>query len=70
MGTMLQLIIRDNGIGFEATDTSVKKGIGLRNMRERVEFIGGEFELASEPQFGTEITVLLNLDGLMVWKNR
>jgi two-component system NarL family sensor kinase len=70
MGTMLQLIIRDNGIGFEATDTSVKKGIGLRNMRERVEFIGGEFELSSEPEFGTEITVLLNLDGLMVWKNR
>ena len=70
MGTMLQLIIRDNGIGFEATDASVKKGIGLRNMRERVEFIGGEFELSSESQLGTEITVLLNLDGLMVWKNR
>ncbi|MGX9417545.1 cache domain-containing protein [Vibrio sp. RC27] len=70
MGTMLQLIIRDDGIGFQATDASVKKGIGLRNMRERVEFMGGEFELSSEPKFGTEITVLLNLDGLMVWKGR
>lgn len=70
MSTLLQLIIRDNGIGFEGSDASVKKGIGLRNMRERVEFIGGEFEVSSEPEFGTEITVLLNLDGLMIWKNR
>lgn len=32
-------------------------------MRERVEFIGGEFELISEYGKGTEITVLLNLEG-------
>lgn len=70
MGNMLQLMIRDDGIGFNEADNTVKEGIGLRNMRERVEFIGGEFELSSEPHFGTEITVLLNLDGLMVWKNR
>ncbi|WP_413284540.1 cache domain-containing protein [Vibrio sp. MA40-2] len=70
LGDMLQLIIRDDGKGFNESDVSVKNGIGLRNMRERVEFIGGEFELSSEPQFGTEITVLLNLDGLMVWKQR
>ncbi|UGA56093.1 cache domain-containing protein [Vibrio sp. VB16] len=70
MGNMLQLMIRDDGVGFDEVDGLVKKGIGLRNMRERVEFIGGEFELSSEPHLGTEITVLLNLDGLMVWKNR
>jgi two-component system NarL family sensor kinase len=70
MGTLLQLIIRDDGKGFNETDSSVKQGIGLRNMRERVEFIGGELEISSEPHFGTEITVLLNLDGLMVWKSR
>ncbi|GLO61053.1 sensor histidine kinase [Vibrio sp. MACH09] len=70
MGNMLQLMIRDDGEGFDDLEASRQKGIGLRNMRERVEFIGGDFELSSEIGIGTEITVLLNLDGLMVWKNR
>ncbi len=65
---MLQLMIRDDGIGFNEKDALNKRGIGLRNMRERVEFIGGEFELMSEAGFGTEITVLLKLDGLVYGK--
>lgn len=63
MGDMLQLMVRDDGVGFSSQDGLQKRGIGLRNMRERVEFIGGDFELSSEPQLGTEITVLLKLDG-------
>ncbi|MGJ7093608.1 cache domain-containing protein [Vibrio hannami] len=70
MGNMLQLMIQDDGVGFNDTDIANKKGIGLRNMRERVEFIGGDFELTSEQHYGTEIAVLLNLDGQMLWKNR
>ena len=65
MGNMLQLLIRDDGIGFLVNQSVHRQGIGLRNMRERVEFIGGEFELMSEPGLGTEITVLLDLDGLV-----
>ncbi|MBW3694816.1 histidine kinase [Vibrio sp. T187] len=65
MGNMLQLLIRDNGVGFQVHDALHKRGIGLRNMRERVEFIGGDFELSSEVGFGTEITVLLTLEGLV-----
>ncbi|MGY3569916.1 cache domain-containing protein [Vibrio sp. SCSIO 43135] len=66
MGNMLQLMIRDDGVGFKARGSQGgRQGIGLRNMRERVEFIGGDFELMSEPGFGTEIIVLLNLDGLV-----
>ncbi|MGF1713056.1 cache domain-containing protein [Vibrio kagoshimensis] len=65
MGNMLQLMIRDDGVGFNAQSVMHKRGIGLRNMRERVEFIGGEFELVAETGFGTEITVLLTLEGLV-----
>ncbi|WP_322803943.1 cache domain-containing protein [Vibrio alfacsensis] len=65
MGSILQLLIRDDGKGFMVSSAAHKQGIGLRNMRERVEFIGGEFELMSEPGLGTEITVLLDLDGLV-----
>ncbi|MGR5237649.1 cache domain-containing protein [Vibrio alfacsensis] len=65
MGNILQLLIRDDGIGFVVNSAVHRQGIGLRNMRERVEFIGGEFELMSEPGLGTEITVLLDLDGVL-----
>ncbi|GAK82729.1 sensor histidine kinase [Vibrio ponticus] len=65
LGSRLQLIIRDDGVGFDVGSTLRKTGIGLRNMRERVEFIGGDFDLESEPGFGTEITVLLELDELV-----
>ncbi|EDK26165.1 Sensor histidine kinase [Vibrionales bacterium SWAT-3] len=65
IGNVLQLLIQDNGVGFNTYKAMEKRGIGLRNMRERVEFIGGDFELTSEIGFGTEITVLLTLEGLM-----
>ncbi|HHX8283659.1 TPA: cache domain-containing protein [Vibrio diabolicus] len=65
MGNMLQLLIRDDGVGFVVNQAVHQQGIGLRNMQERVEFIGGEFELMSELGLGTEITVLLNLDELV-----
>ncbi|MFA0308579.1 cache domain-containing protein [Vibrio splendidus] len=65
IGNVLQLLIQDNGIGFNTYKAMEKRGIGLRNMRERVEFIGGDFELMSEIGLGTEITVLLTLEGLM-----
>ncbi|OEF29199.1 cache domain-containing protein [Vibrio rumoiensis] len=58
----IQLIVRDDGVGFQLNDIVKKKGIGLRNMRERVEFIGGDFDINSERGGGTEITVLLEMD--------
>ncbi|CAK2769839.1 two-component system, NarL family, sensor kinase [Vibrio crassostreae] len=65
IGNVLQLLIQDNGVGFNTYKAMERRGIGLRNMRERVEFIGGDFELMSEIGFGTEITVLLTLEGLV-----
>jgi two-component system NarL family sensor kinase len=62
-GEVLQLIVSDNGVGFDVSSAMNSRGIGLRNMRERVEFIGGEFELISEYGKGTEITVLLTVEG-------
>jgi two-component system NarL family sensor kinase len=61
MGDLLQLIIKDDGVGFESNIAVENRGIGLRNMRERVEFIGGEFELFSELGHGTEVTVLIKV---------
>ncbi|MBD1577773.1 histidine kinase [Vibrio sp. S11_S32] len=59
IANLIQLIVRDDGVGFPLSQIGSKSGIGLRNMRERVDFLGGEFEINSEKNGGTEITVLL-----------
>ena len=49
------LAIGDDGRGFDvvAMQQDPEKGIGLRNMRERLAAIGGEFQLVSMPGQGT-----------------
>jgi two-component system NarL family sensor kinase len=41
--------MRDDGAGFDADGVAEhpKRGIGLRNMMERMDAIGGRFEIAS-----------------------
>jgi two-component system NarL family sensor kinase len=50
-GDRLELRITDDGIGFDVKniEQSRDRGIGLTNMRERVERNGGTFELISHP---------------------
>ena len=51
------LQLRDNGHGFDAEGIALhpKRGIGLRNMMERMDAIGGHFEIASSAE-GTLVT--------------
>jgi two-component system NarL family sensor kinase len=51
------LRIRDNGHGFDAEGIALhpKRGIGLRNMMERMDAIGGRFEIMSSTD-GTIVT--------------
>lgn len=56
----VELVIRDNGIGF--TQEQTLQGFGLRGMRERVQALGGTFWLESRTEGdgqGTELRVLL-----------
>ena len=54
------ITISDNGRGF-VVDTSTPFSNGLKNMRKRMEKIGGSFKLASRPGHGTCITLAINL---------
>lgn len=51
----LQLIVKDNGIGFQPE--LANNGNGLRNMQQRTDRQGGHFEVKSLPGNGTTITV-------------
>jgi PAS domain S-box-containing protein len=52
-GTMLELEVRDDGVGFKVGARRRRSGLGLHGMRERVTLLGGSFELESRPGGGT-----------------
>jgi signal transduction histidine kinase len=53
--TELGLTITDDGAGFDV-DAAWRKGVGLVSMVERLEAIGGTFEISSTPGTGTRLT--------------
>jgi len=53
--TGLQLTLHDNGRGFDVNTRA--DGIGLKNMQNRVQLIGGEWHLESKPGQGSTITI-------------
>jgi len=55
-----EIVIADNGVGFDV-QAARAGGNGLRNMRRRLEAIGGEFEIASQPSQGTRIRMSIAL---------
>ena len=64
-GDRLDLRITDDGIGFDVqrVELSKDRGIGLTNMRERVERNGGSFQLTSHPGH-TALTASFPLSGV------
>lgn len=61
---MIQLQISDDGVGFLPENIaagSKPPGLGLLEMRERIETAGGRFSLSSRPGHGTHILATLPL---------
>jgi signal transduction histidine kinase len=65
---MVQLIIQDDGRGFETKElTPDRAGFGLFNLRTRFEQIGGSFQLLSAAGRGTRVTMIAPFDaGVLV----
>ena len=59
----LELIIHDDGQGFDLAEARRRGGIGLVSLEERVRLIGGSLQIESQPQRGTELRVLVPLQG-------
>ncbi|MEN6645333.1 MAG: ATP-binding protein [Armatimonadia bacterium] len=55
----LQLIVADNGLGFEPAATVAKEGFGLLAFGERMKYLGGTLEISSKPGKGTQATLKL-----------
>jgi signal transduction histidine kinase len=60
---VLMLQVQDNGVGVEmATDESRRHGSGLRNLRERAQMTGGQFNVLPAPGHGTIAQLVWRLD--------
>jgi len=57
----LQVSIEDNGIGFNKADMDKKDGIGMKNIRARVEFLKGTLDIDTRPGKGTLIAFFIPL---------
>lgn len=61
----LDLVVQDDGAGFDAAaaldEAATGKALGLLGMQERVQILGGTFELRSTPGEGTRVSASLPL---------
>lgn len=53
----MNIIVADNGVGFDI----YKKGIGLKNIEERLKIISGEMNIQSEMNKGTSVIIDIKL---------
>jgi signal transduction histidine kinase len=56
----IELIIGDDGVGFDPE--TIKKGMGLQNMRSRAELLSGSINIISAPGKGSKIKVVLPIN--------
>jgi signal transduction histidine kinase len=56
----LQLLVTDDGVGFEPR-MGHSAGLGIASMRERVREVGGKFSIRSEPGAGTTVQAWIPL---------
>jgi signal transduction histidine kinase len=56
----VQLKISDDGIGFDPSQAVNAPGLGLIHMRERLNLVGGEFQVNSEAGAGTTVTARIS----------
>lgn len=64
--TYLRLEVRDDGAGFDPAAVLARAdedaGFGLRGLRDRVQLLGGRFELSASPGAGSALTVEVPLE--------
>ena len=64
--TSFRMRINDDGVGFDPTQTGIGDstgGLGLKGVRERVDQLGGRFELVSSPGEGVSLCVQFAWEG-------
>lgn len=58
-GERWRFVVRDNGVGFDATQTPRETHVGMKIMRERAARIGGQVDVVSQRDEGSVVTLTL-----------
>jgi signal transduction histidine kinase len=53
------LTVEDDGKGFNTEELLIAKGIGMKNLQQRVDYFKGKVDIASQPAEGTSINIEL-----------
>jgi signal transduction histidine kinase len=54
-----RLTVTDDGTGFDQAHAAAASGVGLANMRDRLDAVGGTVEVASLGRTGTRVTAVV-----------
>ncbi len=57
----LNIVLEDNGKGFDTDFLGLSDGVGLTNVRSRVEYLKGELDIHAEAGKGTLVNIELNV---------
>jgi PAS domain S-box-containing protein len=61
-GEVIKISYLDDGVGFDLAEAlAIKKGLGLFNLQNRIQNIGGKINLFSEPGKGVDYQIVVNL---------
>lgn len=62
-GLLIRMGYKDDGIGFNPDEKSKDgEGMGLFNMRNRVESLSGNFKITSNPKKGTKVSISIPIE--------
>jgi signal transduction histidine kinase len=59
MAKQFQIVIADDGQGFDLSGPGSHKGLGLHNIQQRVLIYGGRVDIDTHPGQGTQLTITL-----------
>ena len=60
-GNRLNVVVEDNGKGFDASLPENNKSAGLTNVRSRVDYLKGQLDIHAEPGKGTLVNIEFNI---------
>lgn len=61
--SVITLKVKDDGKGFDMDDEKFRGGNGFAGMKERAYSIGGDLQISSKINFGTEVALIINENG-------
>lgn len=57
----IKALVKDNGFGFDLSKMNSFEGIGLKNIKTRVDYLKGKIDFNSAPNKGTEVNIFVPL---------